>query len=225
MSEHGAAPGPELYAEVSRVEGTFRWDGIMFEVEAAEDIIITSLDFFTWIPANYTVQVKTRDAPSEQWTTMCDTRVQGLGKSMATRISPKVFTEVEISTGSSKTLYVTLNSPELVMDLTPSAVSSYAFSNPDMKIGPGSAVTYSTGKTYPGYTWKGRIRYKLKSTANIDRPACEDKPGDVFIDALVGEKPCRWLAENMFHYQHVCAYVNQSTHCPHTCGVCYIILP
>jgi hypothetical protein len=32
---------------------SFRWDGIMFDVEAEEDLISISLDIQTWISVNY----------------------------------------------------------------------------------------------------------------------------------------------------------------------------
>ncbi|CAB9525867.1 protease/ABC transporter B family protein tagA (Partial), partial [Seminavis robusta] len=219
------APGPSLYAEVGNFEGAFRWDGIMFEVSAEEDLLITSLDIHTWLSTNYTVQVKTRASETEDWTTVCDTRVTGQGQGLSTRIPAKAFTQVEVAAGQRQTLYVTLDTPELVMEPTPSAREDITFSNPELKVGMGRAVTYSTGKAYPGYTWNGKVRYKLKSTVNAERPQCDDKAGDITIDPFVGTKPCSWLAEHMYHYRHVCSYVEQSTHCPRTCGVCYIVSP
>ena len=229
-------PGPELYANTG-VEGTFTWDGIAFDFEAKDDLTITGIDIHTWIKTNYTVQVFAKDgagsdSESTSWSKVAGTRIERQGYGKATRIPESLFAAIGTKANKQQPLYVTLDTPELVMG--PARKSSWnsngvertpIYTNSHIHINSGSAVTYSSGTKYLGYNPNVQIHYKVTTTMNVIQAEFEDKPGTVTIDPFVGERTCDWLGENLYFYYHVCTYIEQASHCPRTCGVCYILAP
>lgn len=225
-------PGPELYVSTG-LKGTFRWDGIVFDYQGTQDLTITGIDIHTWIATNYTVQIFTKNGTASDtetpWKKVADTAVTGAGYGRITRVPSAAFSPIDIRANERHAFYVTLDTPELVME---SKVRSGARddalllnSDPNLRFSSGSAVTYTSQKQYPGYNPNIQIRYRLTSTTDAERPECEDKEGNILIDEFVGERTCDWLASHLYLYHHVCTYVSQAVQCPKTCNVCYIVNP
>ena len=214
-----------MYATVGSFDGGFRWDGVIFDVEAAgQGLTINSLDFHTWLDVAYRVQVFTRLDDSDDWTKLCDASVQGSGYGKPTQIPPEDFKSVQVGAREHRTFYITLDTPELV--IKPGGQNGDTlFRNGDLTVSQGSAVSFGSRRSFPGYQWNGKLRYQLKSTVNVSKPKCEDKSGEIFIDEYTCERSCSWLSSNLSRFEHVCKYVGVSTHCPKTCGVCYIVAP
>jgi len=221
---NGAGP---VLSTSSDFQGDYRWYGVTFDVQAENDVTITGIDIHTALKKDYSVKIFSRAGSisegSDEWTKVCDTTVQGMGEGSPTTIPPEDFASIQIVAGQSRSLYISLEEPDLVLDRR--NLNGYLFENPDLKLGQGKAVTPSSGSEYPNFLWTGRLHYSLSNTVDAIPAKCEDHEGDIFIDPYVGTASCEWLSENTFRFEHTCTYVQVAVHCPKTCRICYLLAP
>lgn len=105
----------------STFEGGTGGYGCMFEIHAKNDLVVRSVDLHISNTTSYDVEIWTKqdsyvgfEGDEAAWKEVAKVTVQGRGLGTATQIDPKSFEGIAIPSGSLQSLYVTLQSPELV---------------------------------------------------------------------------------------------------------------
>jgi len=218
---------PEEQKKVGRtlLDGTNRWFGNHFDLEAKKDITIRSFDIHLNSEGSYQVQVFARagqlglnndNNESFSWITICNELVVSKGYGVTTIIPESACTPFEQKKGQWTTFYVTTVHKNDLVTTRGIGNGTNLVDNDDIRVRSGTAVTYKNGASYNKFAFNGAIHYTLA-------PACRDATGLVFVDDTVGERTCSWLAENRARYNFVCEFL-VSVSCPVTCGICNEIL-
>lgn len=204
---------PDTELLVSPLDGTVRWFGVAFPLEALNPLTIRGFDVHIHNNKRETIEVfysaKELDkVEPEDWQLLCTDSVVGLGYGKPVSVGQCL--PLSLSAGETVSLYVTVvdDSPMVMRDDRDDAKA--VVENGDLSMGRGAAVTYKDEARFGGYSFNGNIVYTV----------CEDRGGAVEMDWIAGRRSCGWLRGNWDRFSYVCEFAPVAEHCPVSCGFC-----
>ena len=146
--------------------------GNMIQIQASQDIIVTSFDIHTYSNLNVHVYIYSKpgtfvgfEHDMSAWTEICDTRVDGQGSPNPTNIPADAVTAVRVEAGETHSFYITLTD------------SSIRYTNGIITTDDGvirffrsSGNKYPFGADYPNRIWNGVVHYKTDAVQATPSP-------------------------------------------------------
>jgi len=150
-----------------------------------------------------------------------DVSLQGYGS-----LTYAELNDISINAGDSKSFYITVigrnENENLLMMYESNSLGSTLVENEDMRILQGKAITHPFGgpdrEAYSTYGINGGFQYKLRGGGV---GGCVDLDEETFfVDNVVNERNCDWLADNAQRFDYLCKFFNVARKCPVTCDFC-----
>jgi len=212
-----------------RPTGRTQWQGNMFDMEFRKDMLITG--FFLHIRTSVTRRVLIYmrndsfsgfEFSASSWGQPIfdkDVSAQGYGS-----LAYAELDNISISAGDKKSFYITVvDANNLLMMTEGDNLGSTLVENEDMRILQGKAVTYPFGgsnkQAFAAYGINGGLQYKLRE--GVD--GCVDANETFFVDDVVEDRNCDWLAKNTRRFDYLCKLFSVASKCPVTCDFCDIL--
>jgi hypothetical protein len=210
----------------SPLDGTVRWFGGTFDVQAKKQVTVRGFDIHIASEGQFSVQILTRpgkvSAQTGGWTEICQAQVSSSGRRELTAVPADTCEPVTIAVNESHTFYVTLSggAAELILTDEEGSTGKTTVDSNDLSVGSGYAVTFFDQDSFEGFAFNGVIRYTVSSELAPQPGVCRDRSGTAVIDNVVGERSCAWLAANLGRFDYVCDMLVPSLFCPETCNIC-----
>ena len=213
--------------------GETAWNGNMLNVEIFNDILISGMYVHIRVNEVRRVQIYMKDGSfvgsefdSSAWgSPLVDVEVRGQGYGRLTTIRPEVFGSLSLKAGETKAFYITLTGgfqDLIMMEDSTLLVNAVLAENDDMLIRGGNAITYPFGGDYQQafspFAINGGFLYAVSQG-----DGCSDSSDAFFIDNLVGEQTCEWVADNTLRFDFLCTFVEVAIKCPKTCEFCSVL--
>ena len=212
-----------------RPDGEIGWYGNMLNMEILNDVLISGMYVHIDVDEVRRVQVYMKDGSyvgsqfdSTAWgSPLIDVEIQGQGYGTLTKIGPDLFGSLSLKSGETKAFYITITGvvSNLIMSEGGVAPNAVLYENEDLLIRWGNAITYpfggDTNEEFSPYAINGGFIY-----ATTQGGGCSDSSDTFFIDNLVSEQTCDWVAANIFRFDFLCTFVEVAAKCPKTCEFC-----